>query len=189
MKWMFLLVLVLGVGIVTLWQLYAVNNEYMVTQTVCPTETRQCPDGSMVNRTGPECTFAPCVAVDQEASYRERELAESIVVAEPIAGAAVVSPLTIRGEARGYWFFEASFPVALYDQYGAMLAQGVAQATSDWMTEDFVPFQAVLEYAIAPVPGTTSLSMMGELVLMRDNPSGLPEHDMALEIPLQLVAE
>lgn len=30
------------------------------TQTVCPRDVKQCPDGSYVSRSGPHCEFAPC---------------------------------------------------------------------------------------------------------------------------------
>lgn len=89
------------------------------------------------------------------------------------------SPLVVTGEARGTWYFEASFPVKLYDEEGNLLASGPATATEDWMTEDFVPFTATLEFS-APSKGTT-----GKLVLEKDNPSGLPENDDSLIIPVK----
>jgi len=90
----------------------------------------------------------------------------------------VQSPLKIEGEARGYWFFEASFPVKIIDENGRELGFGIAQALSDWMTEDFVPFEANLEFQ----PSTTK---KGTLILKKDNPSGLPEYDDELIIPVR----
>lgn len=101
-----------------------------------------------------------------------------IQVARPGVLELVENPITIEGQARGFWFFEASFPVKLIDVNGKILGTGVAQAKSDWMTEDFVPFQAELKYA-AEEDGS------GRLILMRDNPSGLPENDDSLEIPVR----
>jgi hypothetical protein len=95
-----------------------------------------------------------------------------------VAGASVRSPLQIAGEARGPWFFEASFPVTLLDASGGVLAQSPAQASGDWMTEGFVPFAAQLTFA----PPTTPT---GTLVLTRNNPSGLPEHDAELRLPVR----
>ena len=92
----------------------------------------------------------------------------------------VTSPLVIKGEARGYWFFEASFPVFLTNWDGLIIAQGIATAKSEWMTEDFVPFEATLNFTVDP----NVYSNRGTLILQKDNPSGLPEHDDALEIPV-----
>ena len=106
----------------------------------------------------------------------------------PLSNQTVTSPLVIKGEARGYWFFEASFPVFLTNWDGLIIAQGIATAKSDpanpdgvnWMTEDFVPFEATLNFTVDP----NVYSNRGSLILKKDNPSGLPEHDDALEIPV-----
>ncbi len=45
-----------------------------------------------------------------------REKSDLIRLSSPRPGEVVTSPLTIRGEARGYWFFEASFPVEFVDE-------------------------------------------------------------------------
>ena len=90
----------------------------------------------------------------------------------------ISSPLRISGQARGFWFFEASFPVSLFDAQGRVLAQGLATAQTDWMTEDFVSFEAELEFE-----NQTSGSR-GTLVLEKDNPSGLPENEDSLEVPV-----
>lgn len=93
-------------------------------------------------------------------------------------GTAIKSPFVVHGEARGYWFFEASFPVRLYDGNGEEIAVSIAQAEEEWMTENFVPFSAELKFA---APATKE----GVLVLQKDNPSGLPEHDDELRIPVK----
>lgn len=103
---------------------------------------------------------------------------ELIRVDAPVSGELITSPLLISGQARGYWYFEGSFPVRLVDENGSLIAQGVIAAADEWMTEEMVPFEGVLEFT-AP---TTS---RGTLVLMKDNPSGLPEHDAAVEIPVR----
>jgi len=108
----------------------------------------------------------------------ELEKSDFIRVSFPRPGETVISPLVIKGEARGYWFFEASFPVVLVDEKGNEIASGPAQADGDWMTEDFVPFTATLTFAGVPE------RFNGKLFLKKDNPSGLPENDDALVIPL-----
>lgn len=103
---------------------------------------------------------------------------ELIRVDAPVSGELIASPLLISGQARGYWYFEGSFPVRLVDESGSLIAQGIIVAADEWMTEEMVPFEGILEFT-AP---TTS---RGTLVLMKDNPSGLPEHDAAVEIPVR----
>ncbi|MDO8590715.1 MAG: Gmad2 immunoglobulin-like domain-containing protein, partial [bacterium] len=82
--------------------------------------------------------------------------------------------------ARGNWFFEASFPVMLTDWDGRIIAQGIATAKSEWMTTEFVPFEATLNFTV----DKNAYSNRGALILQKDNPSGLPEYDDALEIPV-----
>lgn len=95
----------------------------------------------------------------------------------PQSNKIIQSPLTIKGEARGIWFFEASFPIKIIDENGKELGIAIAQAQSDWMTNDFVPFQAILEFQKA----TTK---KGTLILEKDNPSGLPENADEFRIPV-----
>ena len=100
-----------------------------------------------------------------------------IRVREPTPYANVTSPLQIRGEARGFWFFEATFPLALLDADGNRIATGYAQAQTDWMTESFVPFAADLAFEPPKTP-------TGTLILEKQNASGLPEHADELRIPV-----
>ena len=69
-----------------------------------------------------------------------------IYVDSPLPGSRVASPLRIRGHARGKWFFEGDFPVALVDADGKIIAQGYATAKNGWMTEMFVPFESVIKF-------------------------------------------
>ncbi len=104
---------------------------------------------------------------------------QNLIVAEsPRPGAKVSSPLTISGQARGYWFFEASLPYELQDANGNVIAQGPVQASGEWMTEDFVPFTIGITFPAQPAGST------GKLLLKKDNPSGLPENEDALVIPV-----
>lgn len=99
-----------------------------------------------------------------------------IRVEMPQANTKIASPLVVRGTARGTWYFEASFPVKLLDEKGNVIAQVPAQAEGEWMTENFVPFEATLTF--------TATSGKGTLVLERDNPSGLPQNDAQVRIPV-----
>ncbi|OGY42441.1 MAG: hypothetical protein A2Y67_00150 [Candidatus Buchananbacteria bacterium RBG_13_39_9] len=92
----------------------------------------------------------------------------------------LASPAQITGSAR-YWYFEASFPVKLLDENGKEIAAVPAQAQGDWMTDQFVPFKADLEFIV-------DKDQNGTLILMNDNPSGLPENEQKIEIPVKLKA-
>jgi len=137
---------------------------------VCTMEAKLCPDGSYAARIPPKCEFALCPKEDL------------IQVESPRANEVISSPLIIKGKARGLWFFEASFPVILTDWDGRIIAQGIATAEGEWMTENFVPFEVALKFEKpASIKGVVN---RGSLILKKDNPSGLPENDDALEIPV-----
>lgn len=104
---------------------------------------------------------------------------ESIILEEPAEGEVISSPATITGQARGNWYFEGTFPVVLTNWDGLIIAEGVATAQGEWMTESFVPFTADLTF-ITPNYGDT-----GNLILKKSNPSGLPENDDALEVTVK----
>ena len=140
----------------------------------CTMEARICPDGSAVGRTGPNCEFAPCDEIETET------LDPMIRVDTPHTGAVITSPVTITGRAHGNWFFEAGFPVSIVNWDGLIVGEGIATAQGDWMTTEFVPFTAVITYTIV----SSTPYARGTLILKKDNPSGLSEHDDAREIPI-----
>ncbi len=106
--------------------------------------------------------------------------ANLIKVFSPTANASVASPLVVKGEAKGNWYFEASFPVRLYDANNAEvpLTPSYIMTTEEWMTTEFVPFEATLTFTKPTTP-------TGTLVLEKDNPSGLPEFDASISIPIK----
>lgn len=138
---------------------------------VCTEEAKICPDGTAVGRTGPKCEFTECPKWNNEKDAL-------IHVTTPMPNAVISSGLEITGEARGYWYFEASFPVVVYDAYGTELGAVAAQAQGDWMTEEFVPFKAKLSFA-------TSTTETGYILFKKDNPSGLIEHGGQLYVPVR----
>ncbi|MEX0933373.1 MAG: Gmad2 immunoglobulin-like domain-containing protein, partial [Candidatus Paceibacterota bacterium] len=83
----------------------------------------------------------------------------------------------LSGEARGHWFFEASFPFQILSNEGDELFAHYATAQGEWMTENFVPFTTEFTLDTEYVGPAT-------LVLKRDNPSGLPENDDELIVPV-----
>jgi hypothetical protein len=119
---------------------------------------------------------------NEQKKPEERPVEDLIRVAQPRPDDVVVSPLIIRGEARGFWYFEASFPVRLVDANGKQLAIGIAQAQGEWMTEEFVSFQVALEFS---KPATET----GILILEKDNPSGDPARAAELRIAVRFAGQ
>lgn len=132
------------------------------------------PDGRTFTRGTSTPPAATTTATSSPASGNEN----LIRVTNIAANQEITSPLTIRGEARGNWYFEASFPVELRDGNGKLIAQVPAQAIGEWMTTEFVPFSVALTFA-KPTTAT------GTLILHNDNPSGLPENDRWISIPVR----
>jgi uncharacterized protein len=94
---------------------------------------------------------------------------DSIRITSPAENSYIGSRLTVTGEARGTWFFEASFPVRVEDTEGNILAHSYAQAEREWMTEEFVPFTSQIEIPL-------KYSGPAILILSKDDPSGLLEN-------------
>ena len=101
-----------------------------------------------------------------------------ITVAIPKANQIITSPITVSGEAKGNWFFEASAPVEIRDATGKLLGQGPVQAEGNWMTTDFVPFKGTITF-------TKSTTQTGTITFKNDNPSGLPENERSFSIPIR----
>jgi len=90
----------------------------------------------------------------------------------------VTSPLIVEGLARGSWFFEAELSVKLYAEGGELIVDHFGQAqTEEWMTKDFVPFISTLEFQ--------TNAEKGYLVIAKNNPTGLPEHDAQYTFPVR----
>ncbi|BCX15766.1 MAG: hypothetical protein KatS3mg097_658 [Candidatus Parcubacteria bacterium] len=111
---------------------------------------------------------------------------DQIEIFSPKPNEKIKSPLKITGQARGNWFFEATFPIVLTDWNGKIIAESYAQAKGEWMTTDFVPFEAILNFETTVFSDTLEnhFSRRGYLILQKNNPSGLPEHDNTLKIPV-----
>lgn len=101
-----------------------------------------------------------------------------LMLETPDANSVITSPLRISGKMRGTWFFEASAPIELQDDDGEVIATGIAQAQGEWMTTDFVDFTSTITFN-KPAVST------GWLVFKKDNPSGLPENDDSVKLPIK----
>jgi len=109
---------------------------------------------------------------DKNLDVEEKSIIHNIVPNQKIS-----SPLLIRGQARGTWFFEGSFPIKLLDQNYKEIVVTTAQAKNDWMTEDFVNFESILEFKKLN-------AQRGFVLFQKDNPSGLTENDEKIYIPI-----
>jgi hypothetical protein len=103
--------------------------------------------------------------------------ADLIQVELPFPGAVTGKEFSVIGQARGNWFFEASFPIDLLDKDGNILVQTYATAQGEWMTTEFVPFKGEVKAPIEYIGPAT-------LVLKKDNPSDLREHDASISFPI-----
>lgn len=121
---------------------------------------------------------APTASLPDKITYNNSSN-ELIVVEAPLVGAVTGQEININGQARGTWFFEASFPIELLDKDGKILVQSYAQAQGEWMTENFVPFVAKLQ-----VPA--SYTGPAVIVLRKDNPSALPEYEASISFPITI---
>jgi len=148
----------------SIWQLNPFMNREPVA-AFCAQDAKLCSDGSYVSRIPPKCGFVLCPKEDL------------IRVELPKPHEKISSPILIKGQARDTWFFEATFPIKLYGEAGELIAQSYATAKSDWMTTDFVPFEASLKF-------TAGKEQAGILVLEKDNPSGLVEYADELRVPI-----
>ena len=109
---------------------------------------------------------------------KKAEIKNEIIIESPRVNEVVGSPLVIKGEARGTWFFEGVFPVELLGKAGQTIKVVPATSSEPWMTEDFIPFEAVIEF-------DPTGQENGTLRLKKDNPSGLPENDMMIGFPVK----
>lgn len=124
------------------------------------------------------CTWS--IGVSAETIYEPPKFLPrpAILVTDPRPYTIAQSPLAISGKAKNTWYFEASFPVKLKDATGKVLGQAPAQAQTDWMTTGYVPFRLDLNF-------TDSATATGSLEFSKDNPSGLPQNDATVSMPVR----
>ena len=132
--------------------------------------------------TAPVDQVVPEKEVTEEEEVEEEAAEDMIRVTKPQPNDEVGGTLEVAGEAHGYWFFEADFPVTVTDKNGNELVSGFAVAEGDWMTEDFVPFKGSLDISEITVEE-------GFVVFERDNPSDLRENDMSVSVPVRFSAD
>jgi hypothetical protein len=135
-----------------------------------------CQDGAWVKHGNPSAPMptVPCRSQDETKPYLYKDL---IRIDSPLQNQKISSPITVKGEARGNWYFEASFPIQVLDENGEVLGVSPVQAQGEWMTENFVPFSG--EIIFSKPKGKS-----GSIIFKKDNPSGLSEFDDFVSIPI-----
>ena len=109
---------------------------------------------------------------------RETDATDNEVhVFTPQASSSISSPFTVKGEARGTWYFEGEFPIRLSTSDGTVLAEVPATALGDWMVEEFVPFEVSVAFS-----STTATS--GTLVLTQHDPSMSSGEQKEVRVPV-----
>ncbi|NBV76793.1 hypothetical protein EBR66_01370 [bacterium] len=101
-----------------------------------------------------------------------------VSIVSPAASSSVSKTFVVSGVAPGYWSFEGSFPVQVRSSAQEVIATAVAQLEGDWMTDKQIPFSATIDL------GTSTYQGPAMLILMKDNPSGLPENEDSVSMPL-----
>lgn len=108
----------------------------------------------------------------------QMQFSDELIINSPRPNTQITSPLQLDGSARGFWFFEATLNAEVYDAEGQSLGMGFATAEGEWMTEEFVEFSGSMEF---DTPSTDT----GTVVIRNANPSGLPENQKELTIPVR----
>lgn len=158
--------------------LLLVMSALVVIRLLTPEDQWLCKNNEWVKQGNPK-TEPPAINCEKEL-YSEDS--SEIIIDAPIVNEQVVSPLAVSGQAIGTWFFEASFPIKIYDANYLELGTGYVTAQDDWMTEDLVPFEGTIEFSL---PTTTT----GWLIFHNDNPSGLPQYDRQIALPIKFKSQ
>lgn len=132
---------------------------------------------SCKNEKSSETTF-PSIDTPQNKEASNDTINDLLKVTNPAEGQLIQSPLEIKGEAGGYWFFEATASVELLDGNMNQIAETYITATGEGMTENWVSFTGTVQYEN---PSTEN----GYFILHKANASGLEEHAMSDTIPVR----
>jgi hypothetical protein len=155
------LIVVLAVVIVVLaWFLWTTPASAPTISTLSPTSTAPAANAPMI-----------------PASTSSAPLDKSVVVTSPTPNETVAQSFTVAGTAPGAWFSEATFPIQVRDNDDNLVGNVGASAQGDWETAGPVTFTAAMN--IDP-----SFHGPANLILLKDNPSGLPQNDDSVTIPI-----
>jgi hypothetical protein len=105
------------------------------------------------------------------------ELPSLVTVSDPVKNSVIGDMLDLKGEARGYWYFEGQFPVSVIDDTGYIVAQGTAKALGDWKTTSMVPFESHIDVT------SSARSETGIIKIIRDEQKG--SNAQYVEVPVR----
>jgi hypothetical protein len=159
--WIIVILILLAVIAVMAWFLFATPVPLSTSQTATSTTQSTSTTGGQTPTGGGNTV----------------PLSSKVKVSSPVSGAKVGKSFTVTGEAPGGWYFEAVFPIQVRDANNNVIAHAQGQAQSDWMTTKQVAFKSnvIIE---------TDYKGSATLVILRDNPSGLPENDDSVSVPI-----
>lgn len=124
--------------------------------------------------------FIPSPKSEEISTNEETQLSSYIQNLNISENEMLSSPLSLTGEAR-LLYSEGIFPIEIISKEGSVVASASATALGDWMTEDFVPFEAVLTFLVEK-------DTEAFVVLKKSNPPGEKENDLEFQIPVLLKA-
>jgi hypothetical protein len=177
------------IGIIVLillvWGVYSLSNRNVVEMAEnqnTSTTTKQNLENntSNTNQNISTTTNSTTATTSNKDLIEYKSLKGQIIRLNIKSGSTVSSPLTIKGEVKGPWYFEGTFPINITDENGKTIGGNTATAVpiESWMSENFVNFTASITFN-KPANVTK-----GFIVLNKDNPSGLPQNDDSLKIPV-----
>lgn len=118
-------------------------------------------------------------AASKKPKVPAQPMSARVHVTDPGSGGSVGQTFTVAGEAPGPWFFEATFPIQVRDGDDDVIGHGSANAQGEWTTNKQVAFTASV-HLDEPYSGPATL------ILLKDNPSGLPENDDSVSVPITI---
>ncbi len=158
--WITTVLILLGVIAYLSWQLFSTPATPVTTQAAMQQGTSTVPVTQV-----PVTTSAA------------QPLSDSVVITAPQSGETVGQSFEVKGTAPSGWYFEAVFPIVVRDPSGNIIANAQGQAQSDWTQPGNIPF-------VASTTLSTAYHGPATLILMKDNPSGLPENDDSTSITI-----
>jgi hypothetical protein len=103
--------------------------------------------------------------------------ASEVKLVSPTSNQAVESPLRVTGSIKRNWTFEAVMTIWVLDSKKAVIGGGPVYTTLTNESDEWVSFDTSLIF--------TPEGSDGFLQIKNDNPSGLPENEKVLEVPLK----
>ena len=116
--------------------------------------------------------------IDLEKQYPQyKKITDELYLFAPQSNEMIASPQNVAGWLDNSWAFEGNFVISLFDGNNKEIYRGPA-SMPDWMTPGLSGFTALMKFNSPTTP-------TGTLRIENDNPSGLPEHDKHIDIPVQ----